>query len=68
MSLTDPDVWLPSQSGGAKKKRLSALTANEVKFHRSTDYMNHQVHADRERYQQLARELLFNEREEEPHE
>lgn len=68
MSLTNPDVWLPTQNGGARKRLLVHLTPNEVKFYRETNNLNHSKEADRERYQELARELLFNEREEEIHE
>ena len=64
MSLTNPDVWLPTQSGGARKKLLSNLTKNEAKFHKLTNALNHQRESDRSRYQQLANELLFSEREE----
>ena len=64
MSLTNPDVWLPTQSGGARKKLFSNLTNNEAKFHRATNELNHQRESDRARYQQLANELLFSEREE----
>ncbi len=68
MSLTDVDVWLPTQSGGAKKKCLSTLTNNEREFCRTTNRLNHQNQSDRDRYQELAKELLYNEREEELYE